>query len=1045
MRFNYMAPLWKKVVAGMALFFIFWSIWLVFTTQSLQQEAADMTRLGNKLLSLDSWLRTWDDRLLDSPAVIDSLYKKWTPLRDRLQDKQNVFTQAGSEKTLYQRTIARTDSSILKLFFQSRAPKAEPGKNTSMDYVVVSHAEIYILLVEIRVLGKLLRHQLNLVLIQISHKWKQLNMLVLISTCLVLFAAVLLFFYSRNINRLENLRETLSYKTSVLECLTNAADDGILVIINEQEIFAYNQKLLKLWHLSEREMQYSNAHTMLDILASKLTKPEHFKAEIAHLNQHKFEKSQGVLDLIENATFEIFSAPIISERGIYYGRVWYFRDITSHTKAKYALQRSEQHFRSLVRNASDIISIHDMKGRIRFENPAVSKILGYPSGALTGKNIFKFIHEADVRRIQRQLSLMINHPGFERTLNLRFRHKDGSWRILEAIGKAIKKHDGVTTFLVTSRDKTQRMRIQKLQNMQFAVTKIISTARSMDTAIPGLLKEIGEKLQGAYGEMWLLTDSETQLKYKYNWQSGSSSQRISRDQLILDKNKFCELILGPTCLKKEAIRFSAISQCQAWQACISFEREIYAEALAFPILNGRQVIGIIFLLFKNEIDITAPLPQLMLDIGSQTGQFLERLDAEKALSNERALLSQRVKERTAELLIANKELAFAAKSKDEFLANMSHEFRTPLNIIIGLCEALNEKLFGELSDEQKEAICNIDDSGKHLLTLINDILDLSRIEAGNFQLDIAPTSIESVTEASIRMVSEMAIHKRISIEKKFNPAIEIVEADARRLKQILVNLLSNAIKFTPKGRSIGVEISGGKEDSAVQFSIWDKGVGIPARDMQRLFNPFVQLDAGLSRSYSGTGMGLVLVKRLVELHGGGVSLRSKTREGSVFTISLPWRNPASIHALDDDNNGSQRNGLSEMPKVMNLENNPLALIVESNKISIKLHQHYLNNFGFRSEVIRNPHELMSVACQKHPALILVEISDAELNAFDFIRKLRTVDDLKETALFVVSTLRLPGDQQQCLDAGADGFFSNPICENEFHAALTKMFLAPYSV
>ncbi len=1041
MRLDHMALPWKKIVSGLAVLFIFWSIWLVVSTQSLQRQAADITRLGDALLSLDSWLRTWDDHLLDSPAAADSLFKRWTPLRRHLQNKNEIFLQAGTKRALYQKSISRTDSTILKVYFRALEERDRiVGGNPVPVIATASRSDIYTLLLEIRVLEKLLRHQLNQTLIKISHKWKQLNVLVLISTCLVLFAAILLVFYSRNITRLEKLRESLSYKTSVLECLANAADDGILVVLNEDEVFTYNHKLLKLWHLSEREMQYSDAKTILGILASKLTQPDKFHAEVRHLYEHKFEKSQNVLMLLEDKIFESFSAPVLSERGIYYGRVWYFRDVTSHTQAKQALQRSEQHFRSLVRNASDIISIHDVHGRMRFENPALSKILGYPSGTLTGKNIFKYVHQADVRRIQQQLRDMINRPGTEKTLNLRFRHQNGGWRILEAISKAIKNHTGDTTILVTSRDKTERMRIQNLQNIQFAITRIISTARSIENAVPDLLKEIGRKLHCAYGEIWLNGGDDNRLKFRQNWQSGKNAFRVQRERLIQDQQYFREALLQPASTKAKVIRFSAILQDSDWQRCLAFDYENYAEALIFPILIGRQIIGLAFFLSKNEIEISHPLPQLMLDIGSQIGQFLERIEAEKALSQERALLSRRVKERTADLLIANKELAFAAKSKDEFLANMSHEFRTPLNIIIGLCEALSEDLFGDLSGEQKEAISNIDESGRHLLTLINDILDLSRIESGKFQLDIAPTSIESVVETSIRIVSEMAMQKRIAIENEFDPQLLIVEADARRLKQILVNLLSNAIKFTDEGGAIGLDISGGQTASAVHFTVWDKGVGIEARNLKRLFNPFVQLDAGLSRTHSGTGMGLVLVKRLVELHGGGVSLQSEPGKGSRFTVSLPWRNPASIHTSDDD---------AETDTLLSKQKKQLAgvfagrektvLIVENNKISIELYKRYLNNLNLRSEFLRSAHELPAITGKKRPSLILIDLAPDEKNTLDMVRKLCSLNTLQHTAIFASAALSLPGDRRRCLQAGFHAYFQKPVAEHDFYTALTQLF------
>lgn len=1044
MRFSFLAPLWKKVVVGAALLFILWSVGLVITTQSLQEEAADLTRLGNSLLSLDSWLRSSQDRIGESDNNIEQFFKKWTPIRASLQEKLPIFEEDDPQKILYQQSIARTDSTILKLYFESlNRIKFPVDRSRTANLHLVSSSDVFALLVDIRVIEKLLRRQLNDILLHISHKWRQLNILVIITSCLVLVAASLLIFYSRNIKRLEKLREALSYRTSVLECLTNAANDGILVILDEHEVFTYNKKLLKLWHLSEREMQYCDAEAVLGILASKLANPRKFVDEIYFLYENKFERSESVLELKNDKIYQSYSSPVFSERGEYFGRVWYFTDITAHTKAKYALQRSEQHFRSLVRNASDIISIHDFKGRVQFDNPAMKKILGYPSGGLTGRNVFKFVHHEDLERIRQQTREMMRHPGVEKILNLRFRHYDGSWRILETIGKAIENHDGDTTFLFTSRDKTERNRLQNLQNLQFAITKIISDSKPLEVAMPGFLKVLGKNLQCTYAEAWLSDAPDGQMKYRFNWGSGKNAYQLSRENAIRDENVLYEEVLHRVIEKRETIRFSGITNAGLWHQCLCFDLVNFSEILAFPVLNGHGVSGILFLLSSNEINSAAPLPQLLLDIGSQIGQFIEHLTAENALATERALLSQRVKERTAELLIANRELAHAAKSKDEFLANMSHEFRTPLNIIIGLCEALKDNLFGDLNEDQKEAVCNIDESGKHLLALINDILDLSRIEAGNFRLDIAPTSIESVTEASIRMVSEIALQKRISVEAEYDPELQIVEADTRRLKQILVNLLSNAIKFTDKGGAVGVKVSGGRHESVVQFNVWDTGIGISSEKIQRLFNPFVQLDAGLSRAQSGTGMGLVLVKRLVELHGGGVQLRSEEGKGSEFIISLPWRNPASIHAVEiatnvngDGLENKDRNGYFAK------EESPVVFLVENNEICINLHKQYFEKLGFRTEIIRNSHELHLDTIQKRPGLIIIEAALNGSNTFDIIRNLRSTKDGQNVPIFIVTSLKIPGDEKLFLEAGANAYFCNPLQEKELELAIANAFITP---
>src|SRR5690349_869484 len=261
---------------------------------------------------------------------------------------------------------------------------------------------------------------------------------------------------------------------------------------------------------------------------------------------------------------------------------------------------------------------------------------------------------------------------------------------------------------------------------------------------------------------------------------------------------------------------------------------------------------------------------------------------EIALEAERNQLAQRVDERTADLSRANSNLARALRVKDEFLASMSHELRTPLNAILGLSESLAEQTAGPLNEKQQRYIKTIGESGNHLLSLINDILDLARIEASEIVLNIAEVDLKQACQASVRLISELALKKGQQVKLEIDEGIGTIWVDERRLKQILVNLLSNAVKFTPSGGSIGLVVRGDPQEKRVTFTVWDNGIGIRESDLARLFQPFVQLDSGLAREATGTGLGLALVAQMVRLHGGSVSVESQPGEGSRFIVTLPW-------------------------------------------------------------------------------------------------------------------------------------------------------------
>ncbi|MFM7148210.1 MAG: ATP-binding protein, partial [Gemmataceae bacterium] len=249
------------------------------------------------------------------------------------------------------------------------------------------------------------------------------------------------------------------------------------------------------------------------------------------------------------------------------------------------------------------------------------------------------------------------------------------------------------------------------------------------------------------------------------------------------------------------------------------------------------------------------------------------------------------KQAAEEMSLANANLAQAARMKDEFLANMSHELRTPLNGILAFTEAVLEEIYGPLTPKQRTALVDIEACGRHLLALINDILDLAKFEAGKITLDISETVPSEIAQSSLNFIKQLAQNKKIVSHLLVNATP--FSADARRLKQILVNLLSNAIKFTPEGGEIGLEIHGNPDEGKIHFTVWDTGIGIKPEDIGSLFQPFHQIDSKLSREYAGTGLGLSLVQRLANLHGGTVTVKSRHGGGSRFTVTLPYAPIAS--------------------------------------------------------------------------------------------------------------------------------------------------------
>jgi signal transduction histidine kinase len=238
-----------------------------------------------------------------------------------------------------------------------------------------------------------------------------------------------------------------------------------------------------------------------------------------------------------------------------------------------------------------------------------------------------------------------------------------------------------------------------------------------------------------------------------------------------------------------------------------------------------------------------------------------------------------------EIQAKGRELEAANRHKSEFLANVSHELRTPLNAIIGFSEVLLEKLFGELNDKQNEYVDDILSSGRHLLSLINDILDLSKIEAGRMELEVTTFHLPDAIENALLLIRERASRHGIKLDRLVDDRIGDFTGDERKVKQVLVNLLSNAVKFTPEGGQIKVEATEG--DSAVIVSVADTGIGIAKDDQEAIFEEFRQASGNYAQKREGTGLGLTLTRKFVELHGGKIWVESEVGKGSRFTFTLP--------------------------------------------------------------------------------------------------------------------------------------------------------------
>lgn len=405
-------------------------------------------------------------------------------------------------------------------------------------------------------------------------------------------------------------------------------------------------------------------------------------------------------------------------------------------------------------------------------------------------------------------------------------------------------------------------------------------------------------------------------------------------------------------------------------------------------------------------------------------QITQQYDiSEKELKIHNANLEQRVAIRTAELALANTELSRVMRSKDDFLSAMSHELRTPLNAVLGLSESLAEGVYGDMNAKQAQSINTIAESGHHLLSLINDLLDLAKIGAGKMELELNNANVEDVCQASLRFVLEQAQKKNLKLALAMDNKSVMLTADERRLKQILVNLLSNAVKFTPDGGSVTLETKCDLESESLMFSVRDTGIGIATEDLNRLFNPFTQLDSKLSRLYAGTGLGLTLVMKLVELHGGSVAVESEIGKGSCFTVRIPCK------GLENAIRGGDKGAVTiseSTPANILPSNTPLILVADDNEINLMTVSDYLRANQLRVIQARDGLEAVKMVRQHAPSLVLMDIQMPLMDGLDAIARLRADDQYAKIPIIALTSRAMVGDRERCIAAGANDYLSKPV-------------------
>ncbi|HEV8309064.1 MAG TPA: PAS domain S-box protein [Methylomirabilota bacterium] len=565
-----------------------------------------------------------------------------------------------------------------------------------------------------------------------------------------------------------------------------------------------------------------------------------------------------------------------------------FRDISVRKQAETALRESEERYRNLFENANDPIATLSLDGTTLTVNRALETALGYSREELVGRHYARFVTPETHAEWEERTRRAAAGEKLPSIAEIEVVRRDGAVIPIEARISIIRDRAGTPVGVqVIFRDITERKLMEaglrRSEELHRALFREAEEARAVLDRLYRLAiamqgsREPADRLrafiEGAHGivgfdRVYVLLASQDgaalEMVASYGEEGTAPPPRLPLSPAAGPFYDALQTLRPVTVLTDEALR--AITPIDAAYRSHPFLRS--SRFVIVPLVVGDRAVGAVCADNKHTRHAISP---------ASVESFI-LLCQQFATALEESRLYAQIADNSRQLEIANRH-------KSEFLAHMSHELRSPLNAIIGFSEVLLERMFGELNDKQAEYVADVLSSGHHLLSLINDILDLTKVEAGRMELEPTRFDLCGLLRDSLVLVRDRAARHGITLDLAADERLGELVADERKLKQILLNLLSNAVKFTPEGGR--VTLGARTLDGAVEFAVSDTGIGIAPEDQEAVFEEFRQVGADAARRSEGTGLGLTLVKKLVELHGGQIWLTSRLGKGSTFTFTLP--------------------------------------------------------------------------------------------------------------------------------------------------------------
>jgi PAS domain S-box-containing protein len=770
------------------------------------------------------------------------------------------------------------------------------------------------------------------------------------------------------------------------------------------------------------------------------------------------------------------------------------RDVTARKDAERALQRSEEHFRALIENGSDLITIVDEAGRFRYHSPSVKRILGYDPEKLAGLDALRLMHPDDVEGAREALSAICAAPGTSRGVEFRYRAADGRWRVLEGVGRTLRPDSTAEGIVVNSRDITRRrsadealraseesyrglfdsltelVYIQDLEgrflNVNEAVVRTYGyTREELMGQTPAILADPERvDLAATMAHFNQAVAGETQ---RFDWWGRRKDGSVFPKELVLARSTYFgrdaviavgrdityrkeaeealraaqeqqEALLNNipdlAWLKDDQHRVLAVNEAVARSAGVTREFcsgktdfEIWPPAVAAKIReddervlrDGKQLVTEEAYLHPDGTEHY--LETVKQPFRDHTGRIAGTVGIARDITE---------RKRTEQALQRAKEEAERAnRAKSEFLSRMSHELRTPMNSILGFGQVLARH---PLTPEQHKGVEHILRAGRHLLNLINEVLDIARIESGRQPLVLEPVRAAHVVQEALSLIRPLAAQHGCQLLNEVPPTLPLqVQADQQRLTQVLLNLLSNAIKYNHRGGEVRVTCEAddpSAPEPRLRIGVHDTGPGIPKEMMDQLFVPFARLGAE-DTGVEGTGLGLALSRPLIEAMGGRITVKSVVGEGSSFQVELPLV-PATVAAPDD------AAASAAAPPVPDAGSLATVLYIEDNVANLSLIEAILS--------VRPEITLLSalqgrlgldLAMEHRPDLILLDLNLPDLSGEEVLRRLRAEPRTAEIPVIVISADATPEAVKRLLAGGVRAYVTKPLDVDHFLDAI----------